>query len=74
MQVEELDSLAEWFKKNVLEISKANDGFDELNTFEEAYSERSDASKARSSRAQVNEQDDELSLIEFIIGINEVEV
>ena len=62
MQVQEFDDLANWFKKNVLDIQNLDDDITGLDEYE-------DSSRAETVE-QVNEQDDELSLFEYIIGID----
>jgi len=62
MHVQELDELASWFKKNVLEIQSLDDDVVDMGGYEEF-------SRAETVE-QVNEQDDELRLIEYIIGVN----
>ena len=62
MQVQEFEDLADWFKKNVLEIQSLDyDPIDLVN-----YEEFSGAETAE----KVNEQDDELRIIEYIIGVD----
>jgi len=62
MQVREFDDLANWFKKNVLEIQSLDyDPVDLVN--HEEFSRAGTVEK-------VNEQDDELRLIEYIIGVD----
>ncbi len=78
MRVYELDSLADWFKENVLEIHQAEDDINAegaygLSTNDEVYSEAFDDAQASLIFEQAQEQDDQISLIEYIIGIDEIE-
>jgi len=71
MQVQELDDLADWFKKNVLDIHKIDDEINGLEAHKESsYIEAVDVSNARLNVEQLKEPNDELSLIEYIIGID----
>jgi len=62
MQVQELDDLANWFKKNVLEIQSLDDDVMDQREYEEALSAE--------ALEQLKEADDELGLLEYIIGID----
>ena len=62
MQVQELDDLANWFKKNVLEIQSLEDDVMDEREYEEALSAE--------ALEQLKEADDELGLLEYIIGID----
>ena len=62
MQVQELDDLANWFKKNVLEIQSLDDDVMDQQEYEEALSAE--------ALEQLKEADDELGLLEYIIGID----
>jgi len=62
MQVQELDDLANWFKKNVLEFQSLDDDVMDQREYEEALSAE--------ALEQLKEADDELGLLEYIIGID----
>ena len=62
MQVQELDDLANWFKMNVLEIQSLDDDVMDQREHEEALSAE--------ALEQLKEADDELGLLEYIIGID----
>ena len=62
MQVQELDDLANWFKKNVLEIQSLDDDVMDQREHEEALSAE--------ALEQLKQADDELGLLEYIIGID----
>lgn len=62
MQVQELDDLANWFKKNVLEIQSLDDDVMDQREYEEALSAE--------ALEQLKEADDEFGLLEYIIGID----
>lgn len=62
MQVQELDDLANWFKKNVLEFQSLDDDVMDQREHEEALSAE--------ALEQLKEADDELGLLEYIIGID----
>jgi len=62
MQVQELDDLANWFKKNVLEIQSLDDDVMDQREYEEALSAE--------ALEQLKQADDELGLLEYIIGID----
>ena len=62
MQVQELDDLANWFKKNVLQIQSLEDDVMDQREYEEALSAE--------ALEQLKEADDELGLLEYIIGID----
>ena len=74
---EELDSLAHWFKENVLELHQAGESafLDESSYLNGAETENFHAvgdDSTRLNSKKVKEPDDELTLIEYIIGIDEV--
>ena len=62
MQVQELDDLANWFKMNVLEIQSLDDDVMDQREHEEALSAE--------ALEQLKQADDELGLLEYIIGID----
>ena len=62
MQVQELDDLANWFKKNVLEIQSLDDDVMDQREHEEALSAE--------ALEQLKQADDEFGLLEYIIGID----
>ena len=62
MQVQELDDLANWFKKNVLEFQSLDDDVMYQREHEEALSAE--------ALEQLKEADDELGLLEYIIGMD----
>ena len=62
MQFQELDDLANWFKKNVLEIQSLDDDVMDQREYEEALSAE--------ALEQLKQADDELGLLEYIIGID----
>ena len=62
MQVQELDDLANWFKKNVLEIQSLDDDVMDQREYEEALSAE--------ALEQLKQADDEFGLLEYIIGID----
>jgi len=71
MQVQELDDLTDWFKKNVLDIHKIDDEITDLEAHKDlSYIEAVDVSNTRLNVEQLKEPNDELSLIEYIIGID----
>jgi len=67
MRVEEFDDLAEWFKKNVLDITQTTVLED---VYEGPYEETTRARRLRLKREQAKARKDELSLIEYIIGVD----
>ena len=67
MRVKEFDDLAEWFKKNVLDMRQQHVDSDR---YEGPYEETIRARKLRLNREQAKARKDELSLIEYIIGID----
>ena len=62
MQVQELDDLANWFKKNVLEFQSLDDYVMDQWEHEEALSAE--------ALEQLKQADDEFGLLEYIIGID----
>jgi len=62
MQVQELDDLANWFKKNVLEFQSLDDDVMDQREHEEALSAE--------ALEQLKQADDEFGLLEYIIGID----
>ena len=70
MRIQEFDNLADWFKENVLDVPSTND---ESYVFE-AYEKPDidDASSTHSVAKKPTEAEDELSLIQYIIGIDEI--
>ena len=62
MQVQEFDDLADWFKKNVLDVQSLDYTPVDLVNYEEFT--------GAETFEKVNEQDDELRLIEYIIGVD----
>ena len=67
MRVKEFDDLAEWFKRNVLDMRQQHV---ESDRYEGLYEETIRARKLRLNREQAKARKDELSLIEYIIGID----
>jgi hypothetical protein len=69
MRVKELDDLAAWFKKNVLDVGHCDDAdASDVVSYEEV-------SKAINGEIDVDPQDeldDELSIIEYIIGVDDI--
>lgn len=73
----ELDSLAHWFRENVLELHQAGESafVDENSNLSAAETENFHAVGAdskRLKRKKVKAPDDELTLIEYIIGIDDI--
>lgn len=62
MQVQELDDLANWFKRNVLEIQNLDDDVMDQWEYEEALTAE--------ALEQLKQADDEFGLLEYIIGID----
>ncbi len=74
---EELDSLAHWFRENVLELHQAGESafVDENSNLNGAEAENFHAVGDDSTRLKskkVKAPDDELTLIEYIIGIDDI--
>ena len=73
MQVEELNDLADWFKTNVFNFHKGDEGFDDVSAVDSLYhnndSDAADNDVADEAQARRAE---ELSLLEFIIGIDNI--
>ena len=74
MHVQELDDLANWFKANVLDLTPViYDGIHEADIpNENIFSSRKDHLRAIEDDAR--DYEDELNLLEFIVGVNEVEI
>lgn len=70
MRIQEFDNLADWFKENVLDVPNTNDESYVFEVYEEP--DIDDASLAHSVAEKPTEADDELSLIQYIIGIDEI--
>ena len=68
MRVDEFDDLAAWFKKNVLDVGHCDD---EYASVEVSYAEVTKSKHVERVIEPPDEQDDELSIIEYIIGIDE---
>ncbi|MEP3889749.1 MAG: hypothetical protein ABJN69_04730 [Hellea sp.] len=71
MQVQELNDLADWFKKNVLNFHESKEDADDI--FLEItphYSNQADAAAIDMTDVIQAKWDEELSLLEFIIGID----
>ena len=74
---EELDSLAHWFRENVFELHQAGESafLDEnsyLNGAETENFHAVDHDSTSLNSKKVKEPDDELTLIEYIIGIDDI--
>jgi len=74
MHVQELNDLANWFKANVLDITPViYDGIHETDIpNEHIFSSHKD--RLRAIEDDAREYEDELNLLEFIIGVNDVEI
>ena len=74
MHVQELNDLANWFKANVLDITPViYDGIHETDIpNKNQFSSRKD--RLRAIEDDAREYENELHLLEFIIGVNEVEI
>ena len=74
MHVQELNDLANWFKANVLDITPViYDGNHEADIpNENKFSSRKNRHRAIEDDAR--EYENELHLLEFIIGVNDVEI
>jgi len=73
MHIQELDDLINWFKANVLDLTPVI--YDEIQqadtSNEKMFSSRKD--RLRAIEDEAREYEDELNLLEFIIGVNDVE-
>ena len=68
MPVQELEDLAQWLKQNVLDFNASGTtsvGFNPGGIFESSA-----ARSANSEAAKPSEEDDALSLLEYIIGVS----
>ena len=68
MPVQELEDLAQWFKRNVLDFNASSEPSDSFN-YDDAF-ESSAPRSANSEATKPSEEDDALTLLEYIIGVS----
>lgn len=72
MRTQEFNNLADWFKENVLDIPCTNDESYAPDMYEKPHLDTNNIDNGHLELGEPSEAEAELSLIEYIIGIDEI--
>jgi len=72
MRVQEFDNLADWFKENVLDVQSMDDESYNHEVHVESQTDLDDVDQVHPVVEKPTEAEEELSLIEYIIAIDQI--